>query len=916
MNHPPFQLNASNTDFLTRFSSRNNKLVVFLKDKLSTAKSYDRIAGYFRSSIFELINEEISEVETVRIICNSDLDPRDVAIGRAAEETARQSLLEKWNQDENPIESFNNRGRYQRLYELLKKGNVQIKVLSRDDAPFLHGKAGVVGYGAGTKTSFMGSVNETAQGWAHSYEIVWEDSSADGVNWVQAEFDALWAIGRRLPEAVVEEIGRSARKVQVKIDQLPSDKIGQSALVESPLYRRGEELMPWQRAFVALFIQHRERYGKCRLLLADEVGVGKTLSMATAALVSALLGDGPVLILCPATLGVQWQTELLDKLNIPTALWLSAKKVWRDPYGHHIKTRGAEDILRCPYKIGIVSTGLITQNTKESEILLRRSYGMVILDEAHKARKKRVIGEEPVPGNLLKFMTRIAAKAKHIVLGSATPIQTEVVELWDLLEVLNQSATHVLGRELSTWRRPDLAIPILKGEQKIFDEGEAWNLLRNPLPPRDDDGLFEFIYQDLHLEEQSVDYTDASFTDLDDFTRNDLRNAINSDFKGIGYFQYNNPISRHVVLRRRKTLEAAGLMKAIGVDIWPSALDPNYLLFDGKGLKTSHDFDNAYEAVEKFTAALKKRTKSAGFMQNLLRQRICSSFAAGLSTCKTLIENRKITDEDDDGEYDDFFASGDPAEEVVDEEIVRLREVISFLEKSPTDPKLDACVFFLEKRNWLEDGCIIFSQYYDTSRWVAEQLSVRFPHETVAVYGGTGRSGILLNGDWRSVDREDIKKAVREYKIRLVVATDAAAEGLNLQTLATLINVDLPWNPSRLEQRIGRIKRYGQKRDTVKMANLVYQGTVDEKVYEKLSERMKDRYDILGSLPDVIDDEWIDDIEAFEEGLREFTNRRKMTADVFELRYGDFLSVDGAEWQFCEKVLDRDEAQKLLSSGW
>ena len=909
---PPF----SSTDFITRFSSRHDKLVVYLKDKLTEARTYDRIAGYFRSSIFELINEEITDIDTVRIICNSDLDPRDVAIGKAAEDTACQSLLEKWNKDENPIESFNNRTRYQRLYDLLKKGNVQIKVLSRDDAPFLHGKAGVVGYEDGRKTSFMGSVNETAQGWAHSYEIVWEDSSSDGVAWVQSEFDALWAIGRRLPDAVVEEIGRSAKKMQVKLDQLPPEALGPSALVESPLYRRGEELMPWQRAFVALFIQHRQRYGKCRLLLADEVGVGKTLSMATAALVSALLGDGPVLILCPATLGIQWQTELLDKLNIPTALWLSAKKMWRDPQGHYIKTRGAEDILRCPYKIGIVSTGLITQNTKEAEILLRKSYGMVILDEAHKARKARPIGKEPIPGNLLKFMTRIAGKTKHIVLGTATPIQTEVVELWDLLEILNHTATHVLGRELSTWRRPELAIPILKGEQKIIDEGEAWNLLRNPLPPRDDEGLFEFVYQDLDLEGASVDYTDASFTDLEDFTRNDLRDAIKGDVRGIGFFQYHNPISRHVVLRRRKTLEAAGLMKPIAVDIWPNVDDQQASLFEGKGLRTSHDFDNAYEAVEKFTAALKKRTKSAGFMQNLLRQRICSSVAAGLSTCRTLIANRKITDDDDTGEYDDLFASGDPIEEVRDEEVARLREVIGFLEKSPTDPKLDACVYFLEKRGWLEDGCIIFSQYYDTSRWVAEQLSRRFPLETVAVYGGTGRSGVLLDGDWRSVDREDIKKAVREYTIRLVVATDAAAEGLNLQTLATLINVDLPWNPSRLEQRIGRIKRYGQKRDTVRMANLVYQGTVDEKVYEKLSERMKDRYDILGSLPDVIDDEWIEDIEAFEEGLRDFTRRRKVAADVFELRYGDFLSVDGGEWQFCEQVLDRDEAQKLLSSGW
>jgi superfamily II DNA/RNA helicase len=94
-------------------------------------------------------------------------------------------------------------------------------------------------------------------------------------------------------------------------------------------------------------------------------------------------------------------------------------------------------------------------------------------------------------------------------------------------------------------------------------------------------------------------------------------------------------------------------------------------------------------------------------------------------------------------------------------------------------------------------------------------LTGRLTQEPVAVYAGAGKSGIYINGEWKSVEREQIEKAVKERTIRLVVATDAACEGLNLQTLGTLINVDLPWNPSRIEQRIGRIKRFGQRRDRV-----------------------------------------------------------------------------------------------------
>ncbi len=81
----------SRTGFITRFSSRHRTQVAFLKERLQGAASYDRIAGYFRSSIFELIHEEVSAIGKVRIVCNSDLDPRDVAVGKAAEDVVQRS---------------------------------------------------------------------------------------------------------------------------------------------------------------------------------------------------------------------------------------------------------------------------------------------------------------------------------------------------------------------------------------------------------------------------------------------------------------------------------------------------------------------------------------------------------------------------------------------------------------------------------------------------------------------------------------------------------------------------------------------------------------------------------------------------------------------------------------------------------
>ena len=152
-------------------------------------------------------------------------------------------------------------------------------------------------------------------------------------------------------------------------------------------------------------------------------------------------------------------------------------------------------------------------------------------------------------------------------------------------------------------------------------------------------------------------------------------------------------------------------------------------------------------------------------------------------------------------------------------------------------------------------------------------------------------------------------------QIRVMVATDAACEGLNLQTLGTLINVDLPWNPTRLEQRIGRIKRFGQRRGSVDMLNLVFEQTVDEKIYERLSERMKNRYDLFGSLPDTIKDEWIDDIEKLGERLDEYINAQKK-ATGFDLRYTSTMMPPDRDWREFTEVLSRRDIVDLMNASW
>ena len=898
---------------MNRFSSRRQRLDhAFLSKKLAGAKSYRRIAGYFRSSIFELVGEEIAAIPKVQIVCNSELDAADVAVSKHVRETA---LKERWLEAPAEVEALLHRDRYRKLHDLLTSGRVEIRVVPKDRV-FLHGKAGVIEAADGTKTCFLGSINETKSAFAQNYEILWEDPSAEGVAWVEEEFDALWKDSYPLPDAIVEEIKRVADRVEIRFNQVQPAEMPGAALAETPIYRGGEQLQPWQRAFVTMFLKHRETYGKARLLLADEVGLGKTLSLAASAMISALLDDGPVLILCPSTLTFQWQVELQDRLGIPSAVWSSGEKVWTDPHGHTIKTRGAEDITRCPFRIAIVSTGLIVHESQEAALLLERKFGTVVLDEAHKARQRGGLGEnKDEPNNLLDFMLHIGMRTRNLLLGTATPIQTNVHELWDLMRILNAGVDFVLGREaMSLWVNLPRSLPVVKGDEIPLDERDAWEWLRNPLPPGDEEPLVANLRLQLGIPANAF-FTDKGFGSLEFFAQQSVLQTLSP-----GFYQQHNPIVRHIVLRRRQTLEEAGLLERVAVEVHPVPDAPPTAYpgvhFDGLGLLTNHPFDLAYKAAEDFTTALQQRTKAAGFMKSLLLQRICSSFASGRSTAAKMLRRELL-----DGEEQAAFLL-EQLSSLTPTEAAHLRTIVEELSRPEAhDPKLAAVRYFLtehrtEGKTWLEHGCIVFSQYYDTAHWVASELARTLPGEPVAVYAGTGKSGMFRGGEFASIEREEIKKAVKRRNVRLLVATDAACEGLNLQTLGTLINVDLPWNPSRLEQRLGRIKRIGQARRTVDMLNLVYHQTRDEDVYRALSRRMKDKFDIFGGLPDTIEDDWIETEERLEAMMDEYIHLRQKARDVFELRYKETIAPDKNRWELCSRVLARKDVVEKLSESW
>lgn len=912
---------------IQRHSSRRGPLRDVLGDRLSRSHRYLRIAGYFRSSLLELVSEEISGVDEIRVVCNAELDPNDVRVARAASEGSEalsRALVVGWMAGQSSIEELLAKGRYRILHDLLASGRMRVKVVPRDGTNvFVHGKAGIMEFRDGGSTAFVGSMNESATGLAHSYEILWEDDDPEATRWVREEFDHFWDLGVDLPQAVIGHIGAVSRRLEyASIDAARKEAalLPGAALVERPIYKTGQILRPWQKRFVQTCVDDHALYGKARFLIADDVGLGKTLSMAAAAVVLSLLSGGSVLILAPATLTRQWQTELEDMLGLPSAIWSSARKQWLDSKEFAVSPKGdASAVARCPMRIGIVSTGLIVSGDEDGEIKHLRSqrFGVVILDEAHKARADRSGKDDARVGakRLLDFMEKVAANSDNVIIGTATPIQLKAVELHDLVALLAKGTTHVLGREGSRAWAADASIEYLTGERPWpEDPTDQWALLRNPLPPAAESGFYKVVRTAHHLPDARID--GPRYDELSQGQRGRLR----SEFAELA--AQTNPIIRRIIRRSRPMLEEAGLLPRIEVVVHPRAGDGLPAdLFSGEGLEMGLSFRQAYDAAVRFCGLYARTRPAAGFMKTILLRRIGSSVAAGLATTQALLAGATSGSAIDD-EDEDLYAQERERMPLTPDEVAALREVETHLQavlaRGRTDPKVEVIIRYLADNGWLADhGMIAFSQFFDTADFVGRGLAARFPDQAVAVYAGGGRSFVLQGGERRRTDRNVIKDLVRSGGIKLVAATDAACEGLNLQRLGSQVNVDLPWNPSRLEQRKGRIQRIGQPRPEIHVANLRYAGTYEDEVYGALSERFEDIFRVLGQLPDSFEDDWVDAVLQDREAVKLFPTRVERIRTPVERRYFRDVADDvGLDWEGTERIIASRDLEEFMRKGW
>jgi len=880
---------------MKRYSSRKQKLdKQFLIEKLKNAVFYDRIAGYFCSSILEVAGESIENVEgTVRVICNSNLSPEDVAVANYA-----QKMKQEWCESvpEEKYTSPESCVRLALLFRLIHSGKLQIRVMPDQVFGLMHGKAGVITYKDGTQTSFLGSINETKSAFTLNYEMLWEDDSEESVKWIQEEFDYFWnsQYAVNLCDFIVEDIERISKRIVIGLKDWRenSEEVVPSAAVEEPVFRKEFGLWEHQKYFVELAFKAHKKDGGARFLLADQVGLGKTLQLAMAAKLMALYGDKPILIIVPKTLVWQWQEEMHTLLNMPSAVWTGDG--WQDENGYFYQTGNTSSILKCPRKVGIISQGLVSRRTESAYLLLQKEYECVILDEAHRARRRNPTKDpnsnKADPNYLLQFMNKITSKTKSMLLATATPVQINPIEAFDLINALSIPTEKVMGNMYSAWhRKPQLMLDMVCDKMPRPDsEITMWDIIRNPLPAKTSSAQDRVnrIRDWLDIKDDTYVLPAGYYDSLSLSNKDNIKTLYTTDDFIANY----NPYIRHIIRRTRDFLE-----NTINPATGETYLKKIEVVLYGEGDEGAIPLEGylrqAYSKAQEFCSLLSSRVKAGGFMSTLILKRIGSTIIAGDNTVKKMLAWTEAGKEILQDEFDVFFEEDDDYDEsaskvknLTDAETECLRELVKMLSLNhDNDPKYLKALYILTNgmdesdKPWKDSGCIVFSQYYDSAYFVAEKLSKDLHDNVIGLYAGGDKSGYFLNGQYRKDTKDSIKAKVKNYEIKILVGTDAASEGLNLQTLSTLINIDLPWNPTRLEQRKGRIQRIGQAASKVKIFNMRYKDSVEDKVHTVLSSRLKNIKDMFGQIPDTLEDIWIDvaldNIEAAKNALMKFHTR-------------------------------------------
>lgn len=586
-----------------------------------------------------------------------------------------------------------------------------------------------------------------------------------------------------------------------------------------------------------------------KLLIADEVGLGKTIEAGLLIRQAWLAGKAKrILILAPKAVLTQWQIELREKFNLNIPIYDGKTLTWYDCPALRvlgkpiIKPVSRQEWHQEP--IVITSSHLMRRADRARELINEADpYDLIFLDEAHHARRQGVSGNQPKGANqLLRLMQQLKQKTQGLVLLTATPMQVSPIEVWDLLNLLGLP---------QLWD--------VRNFKYFFDYASTAN------PSHDQLEFMARLFRAVEVEfgETSLETAQKFVSGGSKLATKKIlqalrdeatlpRKQLNSDRRraAISIMRSNTPvnrlISRHTRELLRRYYEAGKISSRIATriveDEFVSLTPAERTVYEAVEDYISNTYDNASQADK----------NAVGFVMTIYRRRLASSFAAlghtlsqRVSTLKSrnfsqleLNEENISDDETSDETMDTEEANQLEREALQAEEVRDLEFLLREVQKLPIDSKAQILRQKLQEiRQQDYPQVIVFTQYTDTMDFLRQYLMATKQYKVIC-FSGRGGELAVSNDSWRVISRDETKRIFREGKADILLCTDAAAEGLNFQFCGALINYDMPWNPMRVEQRIGRIDRLGQVYEDIKIINLHYENTVEADVYLALRERI------------------------------------------------------------------------------
>lgn len=870
----------------------------FVGPALRRSYRYDRLTGFFTLNSLLAVAEGIEELwrrgGEMRLIIGIHDVPEEIVEAKQLDEsdveTIVEAVRERLLEEVSTVEEEFHRDKLAALAWMLNDGLLQIRVA----CPVTHARLPREGIFHKKRLIFrdiednvlvaVGSPNETAAGFNENIEELtvlrhWEDGQRPIAQPHIDSFEEIWNdrreylqvvdIDESFADELLDRLGSPDRPPESPRESVADIGDVLQTAERSPAYSvlsfENVGLYPHQER---VFVEALSRW-PVRVLLADEVGLGKTLEAG--AILTYLLRFGgveEVTILAPANLLKQWHEELHLHFGLEFWRWDSTKREYLSPEGERWEGSMGGDPVgpEAPSRV-LISAQLARGTKKKGHIYedVDRFPDLLLVDEAHAARVRPTLDGSTRPTRLWRTLDDITDRIPHVVFLTATPLQTNLEEYHALLELLGLPG---VWKDLEAYEK----------SLRILAQGEDARSLRNS------QWILRLIGATLDGMRYAPDGLSDAEEDLIEVARQagespslDEAKAVMGDWsQAFELLVRLHPAHLLTLRNSRDSLVERGYrfperrFESPALDV-PIEVKRFY---DGL-----HEYIwDAYGQVEE--AADPDREISLGFTKSSYHQRTASSLHAATCSLENRLEKIEgivegydadeeiLSEEYEEPEFDEEDRLTEAPDAGQNRRLERAKSIEStyikdllgrledFVEGNGLeDPKMEWMIRLLED-HLPQAGVLIFSRYTDTLDACLEVYRANRSGDLDVGYGMyTGQEAWITSGGRRTdATKEDVKLALEEEEIRLIFCSEAAAEGLNLQAARVMINIDVPWNPAKLEQRIGRIARLGQPADEVLVYNLWYPDSVESKMYSRLTKR-KDLYDIaVGQSPEIVSD--------------------------------------------------------------